>query len=337
MREPFRSRGFPDYEMDWYGAPGGEYVAGSKGPDRQYPGSDPALVGEELFTEARRRRRDPAPDDPGIMPDRHLGTAIASAHNEMMVNRWLEHAEFGDQLPRHHPGQPGRHRRRTARDRQVQGPPAGRAARHPAAVPRAVRQAAVLAAVGGRRRGEAPRGRAHRGRVGGRLPPTPSGNTRTYEQYLSFMSLNYLYHLMNMIAEGVFERMPELKFVWADGAADLLDAVHLADGLLRPTAPRADAVGAEDAQRLPAGPRLLRAGQPRRPRRCRLRRRVGRLHRQGRHDDVRLELSRTGTAASCWCPSSYSVEQRDKLCWRNAAELYGIDIPAIRPRRHSRG
>lgn len=32
--------------------------------------------------------------------------------------------------------------------------------------------------------------------------PTPSGNTRTYEQYVSFMALNYLYHLMNMIAEG---------------------------------------------------------------------------------------------------------------------------------------
>ena len=41
MREPFRSRGFPDYEMDWYGAPGGEYAKGSEGPDRQYPGSDP--------------------------------------------------------------------------------------------------------------------------------------------------------------------------------------------------------------------------------------------------------------------------------------------------------
>ncbi len=36
------------------------------------------------------------------------------------------------------------------------------------------------------------------------------------------MSLNYLYHLMNMIAEGVFERMPNLKMVWADGAADML-------------------------------------------------------------------------------------------------------------------
>ena len=36
------------------------------------------------------------------------------------------------------------------------------------------------------------------------------------------MALNYLYHLMNMIAEGVFERFPTLKFVWADGAADFL-------------------------------------------------------------------------------------------------------------------
>ena len=28
-------------------------------------------------------------------------------------------------------------------------------------------------------------------------------------------------------------------------------------------------------------------------------------------------------------PSSYSAEQRDKLCWRNAAELYGIESPVI--------
>ena len=41
MREPFRSRGFPDYEMDWYGAPGGEYVKGSKGPDTAVPGLRP--------------------------------------------------------------------------------------------------------------------------------------------------------------------------------------------------------------------------------------------------------------------------------------------------------
>jgi predicted TIM-barrel fold metal-dependent hydrolase len=27
-------------------------------------------------------------------------------------------------------------------------------------------------------------------------------------------------------------------------------------------------------------------------------------------------------------PTAYSDEQRDKLCWRNAAQLYGIDVGA---------
>ena len=33
-----------------------------------------------------------------MMPDRHLGTALAAAHNEMMVSRWLETDEFGDRF-----------------------------------------------------------------------------------------------------------------------------------------------------------------------------------------------------------------------------------------------
>jgi len=47
MAEPYRSRGFPDYEMDWYQAPGGEYVKGAAASG--YPSSDPAVVAEELF------------------------------------------------------------------------------------------------------------------------------------------------------------------------------------------------------------------------------------------------------------------------------------------------
>ncbi len=40
LREPFKSRGFPDYEMDWYGAPGSEYAPNTEGPERgrRYPG-----------------------------------------------------------------------------------------------------------------------------------------------------------------------------------------------------------------------------------------------------------------------------------------------------------
>ena len=54
------------------------------------------------------------------------------------------------------------------------------------------------------------------------LPPTPSGHPRTYEHYATFMPLNYIYHLMNMIAEGLFESLPDLKVVWADGGAEMV-------------------------------------------------------------------------------------------------------------------
>jgi hypothetical protein len=27
-------------------------------------------------------------------------------------------------------------------------------------------------------------------------------------------------------------------------------------------------------------------------------------------------------------PGAFTAEQRDKLCWRNAADLYGIDVQA---------
>jgi predicted TIM-barrel fold metal-dependent hydrolase len=328
MREPFRSRGFPDYEMDWYGAPGGEYVTGSKGPDRQYPGSDPDLVAEELFG---RRGVDIAilhPMTRGIMPDRHLGTAIAAGHNEMLVKRWLEHSEHGDKFRgtirvdpndivgalreidkyKDHPrvaqiGIP-------LQSRELYGKPqfwplweAATAANLPIA---------VHIEVGS----------------GVSLPPTPSGNTRTYEQYLSFMSLNYLYHLMNMIAEGVFERMPDCKFVWADGAADMLT----------PFIWRMDCFGRPHLEQTPWAPKMPSDYLP------------GHVFFvQGSLDgpgDVDFagewagftgkdDMTMFGSSYPHWhsgdlvVPSSYSAEQRDKLCWRNAAELYGIDIPAV--------
>ena len=27
-------------------------------------------------------------------------------------------------------------------------------------------------------------------------------------------------------------------------------------------------------------------------------------------------------------PQAFSAEQQDKFCWRNASELYGIEVPA---------
>ena len=114
LREPFKSRGFPDYEMDWYGAPGGEYAPNTEGLDGQYPGSDPEFVAHELFS---KRGVDVAilhPAGRGIMPDRHLGTALHAAHNEMMVSRWLDSSEFGDRFRGTIQGESRRHCRRAA-------------------------------------------------------------------------------------------------------------------------------------------------------------------------------------------------------------------------------
>ena len=158
------------------------------------------------------------------------------------------------------------------------------------------------------------------------FPPTPSGNTLTYEQYVSFMALNYLYHLMNMIAEGVFERLPNLKFVWADGAADFVT----------PFIWRMDTFGRPHLEQTPWAPKIPSDYLP------------GHVYFvQGSLDgpgDVDFagdwfsftgkdDMVMFGSSYPHWqagdihkLPKALSTEQREKVCWRNAANLYGIDV-----------
>jgi predicted TIM-barrel fold metal-dependent hydrolase len=326
LREPFKSRGFPDYEMDWYGAPGGEYAPGTAGPDGQYPGSAPEIVARHLF---EQRGVDVAvlhPMSRGIMPDRHLGSALAAAHNEMLVSRWLEHPEFGDRF------------RGTIRINPDDIPGALREIDKYKDHPRVVQLGIPLqsrelfgkpqfwplweAAI----EAELPVAAHIEVGAGIAAAPTPSGVPNTYEQYVGFMALNYLYHLMNMIAEGVFERMPELKFVWADGAADLLT----------PFMWRMDCFGRPHLEQTPWAPKMPSDYLP------------GHVYFiQGALDGPDAEFAGEwlgftgkddmvmyGSSYPHWqlndltVPSSYTTEQRDKLCWRNAADLYGIAVPA---------
>jgi predicted TIM-barrel fold metal-dependent hydrolase len=326
MQEPFRSRGFPDYEMDWYGAPGGEYARGTKGPDGQYPGSDVDVVAKHLFVD---RGVDVAvlhPMTRGVMPDRHLGTAIAAAHNEMMVTRWLEHEEHGERF------------RGTIRVNPDDITGALREIEKYRDHPRVVQigiplqsrelygkpqfwplwEAAVDAGLPVATHIEVGAG------IG--FSPTPNGRTRTYEQYLGFMSLNYLYHLMNMIAEGVFEKWDDLKFVFADGAGDSLT----------PFIWRMDCFGRPHLEQTPWAPKMPSDYLP------------GHVYFvQGPFDgpgDVEYagewfgftgkdNMTMFGSSYPHWdmseltVPSAYSAEQREKYCWRNAAQLYGIDVP----------
>jgi uncharacterized protein len=221
MREPFVSRGFPDVEMDWYGAPGGEYAPWATRPD-SYPGSDPDFAARQLFGERGVDIAILHPMTRGCLPDRHLASAILAAHNEMLATRWLEHETHGERFrgtirvnPDDIEGALKEIERWKTHPRMVQiGVPLqshelyGKPQFWP--LWEAAADAGLPVAV-----------HIETG-AGVDFAPTPSGPPRTYPQYVSFMGLNYLYHLMNMIAEGVFERFADLKFVFADGGADLL-------------------------------------------------------------------------------------------------------------------
>jgi predicted TIM-barrel fold metal-dependent hydrolase len=291
LREPFKSRGFPDYESDWYGAPGGEYAKGTGNREIGYPGSNPEAVADHLFS---ARGVDVAvlhPMTRGIMPDRHLGSALHAAHNEMMVSRWLESSQFGDRFRgtirvnpddvagalreidrwRDHPrvvqiGIP-------LQSRELYGKPqfwplweAAAAANLPVAVHIETGEGIAF-------------------------PPTPSGHTQTYEQYL----ITPFIWRMDTFGRPHLEQTP-----WAPRIpSDYLPGhVYFIQGSLD---------GPGDAEF------------------------AGEWFRFTAKDDKVMfgsSYPHWQNADATRLPSALSAEQRDKVCWRNAAELYGIDIPA---------
>ena len=189
-REPFRAAGFPTTRWTGTARPAAN-TRKDRGPDRQYPGSDPEFVGRAAVRRARRRHRDPAPDDArhhARPPSRHRDRG---RHNEMMV------ALAGGQHVRRpsaaRSASTRRHHRALREIDEVQGPPGGRAARLSDAVAR------VYGKPQSGRCGRPPSRRTCRWRCTSRwarasLPSDPVGDTRTYAQYVSFMALNFLYH-----------------------------------------------------------------------------------------------------------------------------------------------
>lgn len=323
MGEPFSDRGFPDYEMDWYGAPGGEYVSWAQ-RDGIYPGSDPEFAARQLFGERGIDLAILHPMTRGLMPDRHLGTAIAAAHNEMLARRWLEHETYGERfrgtirvVPDDIEGALKQIERWKDHPRMVQiGIPLQSHALYgkPQFWPlwEAAADAGLPVAV--------------HTEVGSGIDnaPTPSGVPRTYPHYATFNPLNYLYHLMNMIAEGVFERFGDLKFVFADGAGDLVT----------PFIWRMDTFGRPHLEQTPWAPEMPSDYLP------------GHVYFvQGSLDgpgDVpyagewlrmtgKEDMVVFGSSYPHWhagdhrtLPSAWSERQRDKVLFGNAAKLYGL-------------
>ncbi|MBO0852487.1 MAG: amidohydrolase family protein [Nocardia sp.] len=325
---PHNARGFPDVEMEWYGAPGGEFAPGTILSEGGYPGSEPEAVGRVLFEE---RGVDVAvlhAMTRGTLPDRNLNTAILNAHNRMLVERWLDSGSYADRYrgtlrvnPEDIDGALREIERFGSHPKIVQiGIPLQSRELYGKPQFWPLWEAAAAANLPVATHIETGSGNA--------FPPTPNGHTRTYEQYLGFMALNYLYHQMNMIAEGVFERFPDLKFVWADGAADMMT----------PMMWRMDMFGRPHLEQTPWAPKMPSDYLP------------GHIYFvQGLLDgpgDVEFadqwlgftgkeDAVMFGSSYPDWqlddparLPSALHPDQREKLLWRNAAGLYGIDIPA---------
>ena len=329
MREPYQSRGFPDYEKDWYGAPGGEYVSWAKAPG-MYPGSDPGFAGRQLFEERGIDLAVLHPMTRGLLPDRHLASAIAAAHNEMLVRRWLEDEAYGERF---------RGTIRVVPD-DIEGAlkELARWKDHPRVVQIGVPmqshtlygkpqfwplwEAAAEAGLPVAVHIEAGQGVEN--------APTPSGPPRTFAQYYSFMALNYVYHLLNMIAEGVFESFPDLKFVFADGAGDMVT----------PFIWRMDTFGRPHLEQTPWAPKMPsdylpghvyfvngKVDGPRVDEHCDQAIASEWLRMTGKEDMLMFGSSypHWDTADPAALPSAWTQEQRDKVLFRNAATLYGLE------------
>lgn len=94
LREPFKSRGF--LTTRWTGT--GRPAASTRRTPTERTSGIRVRSGIRCQRTVFEARVDMAvlhPMGRGIMPDRHLGSALHAAHNEMMVSRWLEHGEFG--------------------------------------------------------------------------------------------------------------------------------------------------------------------------------------------------------------------------------------------------
>ncbi|MBY4039197.1 amidohydrolase family protein [Rhodococcus fascians] len=223
LTEPIKSRGWPGVDTTVASPLRPKYAEGTQCANGAHPGSDPELAGRHLFED---RGFDLAVLHPmstaTIIPDWHVGTAMLSATNRMLAERWLDSGTYADRFrgtirvnPNDIEGAVREIEQWKNHPKMVQiglplqtQNPYGRSQYAP--LWQAASDAGLPVAV----HWEMGLGITH--------PPTPSGVARTYAHHGAYIPMTFVWHLLNMIPEGVFEKFPDLRMIWADGAADLL-------------------------------------------------------------------------------------------------------------------
>jgi predicted TIM-barrel fold metal-dependent hydrolase len=219
LPEAYQLRGFPGQTRYYYSRLEGEFHESAYLED-QRAGSDRQRVEEVIFAECGVGVAILLPLTRGLMADRRLGSAICTATNSWLSEEWLS-------------GEPNRFRGSIRVDPDdVEGALAE--IERWADDPRMVQIAVPLEALhpygqpvyfpiwAAAAKNGLPVAVQSDGGAGVDYAPTGTGYPRHYIEFASLQSLRFFYHLASLITEGVFDRLPELRFVFADGGADVL-------------------------------------------------------------------------------------------------------------------
>jgi len=221
MDPAWRDRRLPSGERYYHPNPVGDYCADTW-PPHGPPGSDRELVTRQLLDIAGVRDAVLLPKTRGIMPDIDFAAEICTATNRWQHERWLTSGDRAEQFwgtIRVCPDDPQAAaleiKRWAAQPAFVQVgiplqslQPYGRRVYLP--VWEAAAQHGLPVVI-------------HADAASGVEPfTTPAGYQTYFAEYAAYLSLNFTFHFQSLLAEGVFERFPDLVVVFADGGQDVL-------------------------------------------------------------------------------------------------------------------